>query len=93
MQDKYKLSARWIEAVAKMSEFAMGGTQVTVKLRNGTVFDGVCVSNCEDIIAVKGFTEIPFDVNEIAEIYQTIEDERPKERGGWKFFSHDRDGS
>lgn len=83
---KYTLSQDWIDKVKHMVEFANGGTQVSVKLKSGKVIKRVLISNCKWIIAVRGFSDLPFSLESINEIYQTEEDKSPAKKGGWKFF-------
>jgi len=86
MKFKYCLSEDLKKKCAALTEFRNGGTQVKVKLRSGDVFKNVLISNSSYIVAVKGFDKLPFDVDEIEEIYQSDEDKRPPEVSGWIFF-------
>jgi hypothetical protein len=72
-----------------MAEFAMGGTQVTVRLKDGRLIPGVLISNCTHPMAVRGFKDLPFKLEDIADIFQTEEDKNPKQRGGWYFWDRD----
>jgi hypothetical protein len=69
-----------------MESFANGGTQVTVKLRDGREIEKVLVSNAMYPVAVRGFKDLPFSLDEIADIYQTNEDKNPTQRGNWEFW-------
>jgi hypothetical protein len=86
MNCRYTLSEHWVAQIAEMAEFAMGGTQVTVRLKDGRLITGVLISNCTHPIAVRGFKDLPFGLEDIADIFQTEEDRNPKQRGGWHFW-------
>ncbi|MBD5779853.1 hypothetical protein IEN85_10165 [Pelagicoccus sp. NFK12] len=80
MRTDYELPKPWIQRIAKMVEFAMGGTQVTVRLKNGTEIRKVTISNCKWIIEAQGYDSWPFKMEEIEEIYQTDEDKKDRSR-------------
>ena len=86
MKFRYTFPAEWIDKLSMMESFANGGTQVTVKLRDGREIKEVLVSNSMWPVAVRGFKDLPFAINEIADIFQTEEDKNPKQRGGWDFW-------
>jgi len=67
-------------------EFANGGAQATVKLKDGRVFFKALVSNATAVIAVRGYKEPPFAASEIDELYQSEEDKRPNERFDWEYW-------
>ena len=67
-------------------EFANGGAQATVGLNDGRVFHGVLISNGVAVIAVRGWNVPPFEVSEIAILYQTEDDKNPTKRDGWQFW-------
>ena len=86
MEYKHKLLPDLIEKALALTEFANGGAQATIKLNNGRVFNEVLISNATAIIAMRGYNDLPFKVKEISEIYQTEEDQDPKEKGNWEFW-------
>ena len=88
MKFKYRLPDFWIEIVSNMEEFANGATQVSIKTKDGQNFNEILISNSTWIIAMRGCTDLPFNINDIVEIYQTEEDKQPKERGGWHFWDN-----
>ncbi len=69
-----------------MEEFANGATQVTIKLKNNSTIRNVLISNCKSIIAVRGYKDLPFSLNEISDIYQTEEDKNPIKRDEWYYW-------
>lgn len=69
-----------------MEEFANGATQVTVRLKSGSTFGGVLISNSSHIVAIRGYEDLPFSVDDIAEIFQSDLDKNPVERGGWQYW-------
>lgn len=83
---KYTLSRDLIAKVALLKEFAMGGTQVSIRTHKGEVFNHVLISNCKHIVAIRGYKDLPFGVDEISDIFQTSDDENPKQRGGWDYW-------
>lgn len=86
MKYKYKLTDQWVATLARMEEFANGATQVSVTLNNGEVFHGLLISACQYPVAVRGHKDLPFDLAEIATIFQTEDDKNPKERGNWIYW-------
>jgi len=74
------------EVASTFHEFANGGAQATVELKDGRKFEKVLISNSTAIIAVRGFEEPPFNVEDIARLYQTDADKNPTERGGWRYW-------
>jgi hypothetical protein len=86
MKFRYQLPEPWISVVSKMEEFASGGTQVSVRLQDKRTFGGILVSNGTYVVAMRGYKDLPFALEEIEEIYQTNEDKNPKSRGGWDFW-------
>jgi len=86
MNYRYKLPQVLIDKASSFCEFANGGAQATIELKNGKVFKEALISNSMAIIAMRGFSMLPFEVEEISDIYQTEEDKNPKERGGWEFW-------
>jgi hypothetical protein len=89
MTPKYRLPDHLVKKAATFSEFANGGMQITIKLKDGTVFEKAIVSNCSWIIALRGHKELPFPVSEIEDLFQTEEDKSPKQRDGWEFLGGD----
>lgn len=86
MEFKHKLPNHLIQKALDFREFANGGAQVTVKLKDGRIFEKALISNATAIIALRGYSELPFPVEEVSEIYQTEEDQSPQQRGGWEFW-------
>jgi hypothetical protein len=85
---KYTLPDTWIEKVAQMEEFANGATQVSVKTKSGAVIENVLISNSKHIVAVRGYRDLPFSIDDIVEIFQTNEDKNPQQRGNWEFWDN-----
>ena len=86
MQYKYKLIPALIEKALPLTEFANGGAQVTIKLKDGRIFKEALLSNATAIIAMRGYNDLPFGLSEISEIYQTEEDQNPKDKGNWEYW-------
>ena len=87
MTFKYVLPQNLIDKVSnEMKEFANGGTQVTIKTKNGAVFEKVLISNSMWLVAARRYKDLPFAIDDIAEIYQTDEDKNPSQRGDWDFW-------
>ena len=82
----YILPAALIKKVANLAEFANGGTQVTIKLKNGTLYTKALISNCTWIIAMRGYKELPFSVADIEDVFQSADDVSPERRGGWDYW-------
>jgi hypothetical protein len=86
MQCRYPLPKRLVEQALNLREFANGGAQCHVRLKDGTIQSGILISNATAIIAMRGQNALPFSIDDIAEFYQTNDDRLPKQRGDWKFF-------
>ena len=86
MEYKYKLPSSLIQKSVLFKEFANGGAQVTIKLNDGRIFNKALISNSTAIIALRGYNDLPFNVSDISDIYQTDEDKNPKERGSWEYW-------
>lgn len=86
MEYKYTLSSELIETVSNFYEFANGGTQVTVLLKNGETYSKILIFNSSAIIAIRGYKDLPFEIDDIKFIYQTNEDKNPKERNNWQYW-------
>lgn len=89
MTFKYVLPQYWIDKVSQeIGEFANGGAQVTIKTKNGAVFEKVLISNSMWLLAARGHKDLPFSVEDIVEIYQTDEDKNPSQRGNWDLWDN-----
>ena len=86
MQFRYKLPAHLTDQALALEEFANGGSQCHVRLKDGTVHSGLLVSNATAIIAMRGQRDLPFSVDSVAVLFQTDEDRSPVVRGNWEYF-------
>jgi hypothetical protein len=87
MKFKYVLPQNWIDKVSyELESFANGGTQVTIKTKNGVVFEKILISNSMWLVAARGYKDLPFAIDDIADIYQKDEDKNPSKRGDWDFW-------
>lgn len=86
MKFKYRLSESWISKVAKLEQFARGATQVSIELKDGRVFRKVLISNSTYIVAARGLKYLPFEMDDIRNIFQFAEDKTPVQRDGWEFW-------
>jgi hypothetical protein len=83
---KYRLPDAWTAKTLAMEEFANGGMQVTIRLNDGRVMPRVLLSMAAHPIAMRGYKDLPFLIEDIADIYQSDEDRNPPQRGGWEFW-------
>ncbi len=86
MKFRYRLPDHLVSVASMFEEFANGGAQASVRLKGGRVFGSILVSNSTFLVAARGFTDLPFKVEEIEAIFQTDEDRNPKDRGGWDYW-------
>jgi hypothetical protein len=86
MKFKYSLPKQFVKTVAGFEEFRNGATQVTVRMKNGKIYEKVLISNSAAIVAMRDHEDLPFSVEDIAEIFQTADDRNPSETGNWKFW-------
>jgi hypothetical protein len=84
--EKYKIPQQLIEEVSNMREFKLGGTQASVVLKDGSVYHKVLLSNCMYIMAIRGYDRMPFNPEDIVDIYQSGDDSYPKQCGNWAVF-------
>jgi hypothetical protein len=86
MKFRYRLPDECVSKTFAMEEFANGATQVSVRLKDGRVIPSVLISESTYVVAVRGFKDLPFSMNDIADIFQSVNDRNPTQRGGWKFW-------
>jgi hypothetical protein len=72
---KYTLSKCWVDKVADLLQFCDGGKQVHILTKDGAIYKQVLISNSMYVIAINGYKDLPFGLDDIADIYQTEEDE------------------
>lgn len=85
---KYILPNKFINKVKFFSEFKTGGMQVTVITKDGKKYEKILISNCKYIIAMRGYKDLPFSINDVVDIIQTEDDKNPKQRGEWYFWEN-----
>ena len=86
MHYRYPLPESLTAQAASLQEFANGGAQCHVRLKDGTVHANVLVSNSTAIIAMRGESQLPFSVADVAELFQDDEDRSPEQRANWLYF-------
>ena len=85
-QDKYRLSDELVEKTIHFSEFANGGAQATVKLKDGTMVNEVLLSGSRYVIAINGHETMPFDITDIVDVFQTQDDIDNRDRTKWSVW-------
>ena len=86
MNYRCPLPKRLATQALQLEEFANGAAQCHAQVKGGTTVSGLLVSNATAIIAMRGHTELPFEVEVIERLFQTGEDFSPKHRTGWTYF-------
>ena len=86
MKYKHDLPKQWVDKVSGFEEFANGAAQVTIRTKDGKVHERVLISNSSALVAMRGKKELPFAIQDIAEIYQSVEDCNPQVRDDWTFW-------
>lgn len=86
MNYRYRLPDRLVSLISRMDEFANGATQVSVQMKDGRIFSGILISDATYIIAARGFSDLPFKVDDINNVFQTEDDKNPATRGGWLYW-------
>ena len=86
MKHLHPLGATLSSQASAFVEFANGGAQCHARLTDGTVHSGLLISNSIAIIAMRGWKTLPFQVESVAQLFQTEEDKNPLDRAGWQFF-------
>ena len=82
----YQLSDELSDKAAGFKEFANGAAQASVVLNDKLEYGGLLVSGGRYIVAMRNESDLPFRIEDIADIFQTAEDENPANRGGWDFW-------
>jgi hypothetical protein len=88
MNHRHPLPTRLVEQANALVEFANGGAQCHVRLRDGRLLPGVLVSNSTAIVAMRGFKDLPFRVEDIQALEQLDDDAAPSTRADWHFFDN-----
>jgi hypothetical protein len=83
---KYRLPENWVKKVATLEEFAGGATQVSIELKDGRVFRKVLILSSMHIVAARGLKYLPFEMDDIRNIFQFADDRTPAQRDGWEFW-------
>jgi hypothetical protein len=86
MQYRYELPARLSAQASLLEEFANGATQCNARLQDGAVHAGLLLSDAKAIIAMRGHSSLPFEIESIAQLFQESEDRNPIQRGNWHYF-------
>jgi len=86
MKYKYELNSDLRKRAKTFKEFANGASQATVILKNHAVLGGILISDGSYIVAMRNETDLPFIIDEIIDIYQAPEDEKPAIKDGWIFW-------
>lgn len=86
MKFKYRLPENWVKKVARLEKFENSSTQVSIELKDGRVFRKVLIANSTYIVAARGLKYLPFEMDEIRNIFQFAEDRTPAQRDGWEFW-------
>ncbi len=86
MKYRCPIPAELVPAASGLEEFANGAARATIRLKDGRLFREALVSNGSAVVAIRGHRTPPFAGDEIEAVYQTREDRRPQNRGGWEFW-------
>ena len=85
MKFKYTLPANLSEKVRHFVDYANGAHQVTIKLKNGKIYNEALISNSKWIIALWGYETFPFDPSDIEDVFQ-VESDKIAKRRQWFFW-------
>lgn len=88
MTYKYCIPKEFLDKVNSFIEFANGGAQVTILTKSGKSYHEVLISNSSAIVAIHGYDDLPFEISDIKDIYQTEKDKNPKVRNNWHFWDN-----
>ena len=84
--NNYTLPTQFVPILRKGGETGMGSTVIRVVTTDGKVFKNISVYNREKIIAVYGYDDIPFDVNQIQSVSVTHREDYPPDFKGFTVF-------
>ncbi len=65
-----KIASAIIDRDGPFSEFKQDASVVSVKLQSGKVYRRILLLYPDIIIGMKGYKDLPFETNEILEVYQ-----------------------
>jgi hypothetical protein len=83
---KYELPERFVTQTKELEEFANGGMQVSMKLKDGRVMHQILLSNATWIVAMRGQKDLPFQIDDIEQVFQLDGDQNPVLRDSWEFW-------
>ena len=69
MKYKHELTQELKDKAVEFGEFSHGGSQATIQLKDGRIFEEAIISNCSAIIAMRGYEDLPFEISDIKDIY------------------------
>ena len=85
MSYRYPLPPELVQQAARFEEFANGAPHCHARLRDGSSVGGI-LCNGSALIAMRAESALPFQMADVASLFQTDEDRTNYERTGWVFF-------
>ena len=82
---KLKIDLSIINIDGPFKEFKQDASIVSVKLKSGMIFNQILLLFPNEIIGMKGFKNLPFDVDEILKVYQDDVDLVSRSEKNWIF--------
>lgn len=77
MKTKYKLPPQFVNTIVKGGETGMGWTVVRIETVNNKSYKNVVVYGGEEIIAVHGYDDLPFKIEDIKSVIVTHRKDYP----------------
>lgn len=89
-QARYLIPWDIVERDGPFEEFKQDGAVVSVELADGRTYGGVLLVYPNEIWAMDGYSELPFDPQSIKRIFQTEHDLADRSKSSWGFFGSSR---
>lgn len=83
---KYEISMDVINLFGPFEEFHKDGSIVSVELSNGRIIHQVLLVYPNEVFAVQGENEMPFNENDVVRVFQTEVDLATRSLSDWVFF-------
>jgi len=80
-----KIDSSIIRRDGPFKEFKQDASIVSVRLKSGKVFKQVLLLYPDNIIGMKGYRSLPFEVNEVMEVFQDTVDLASRSERDWLF--------
>ena len=86
--DKFEISLDIISRDGPFEEFKQDASIVTIELSSGETISNVFLLYPNKILAIKGYSKLPFKLSNIARVYQGAQDLKTRSSSNWQWFGN-----